>query len=145
MKTNEAGLAIIKGFEGLRLKAYLCPAGKWTIGWGHTRGVRPGLVVSETEAERLLRLDVEDAEADVLKAIRGVPTTDNQFSALVSFTFNVGVGNLLTSSVLRYHRAGKYKLASAAFMWWVKGGRPKRTIPGLIRRRNAERKLYGAP
>ncbi len=144
MKINEAGLNIIKAFEALRLKAYRDAVGVWTIGWGHTKGVRPGMVITEAEAGRLLRIDVEDAEEAVTRATKGYPTTENQFSALVSFTFNVGAGGLQKSSVLKQHRAGHYALAGAAFMLWVKGtinGR-KQTLRGLVRRRQAERRLY---
>lgn len=145
---NEAGIAIIKRFEGLRLRAYRCPAGVWTIGYGSTgQHVKPGLAISETQADGLLRYDINRFERAVERAIYDVPTTDNQFSAMLSLAFNIGEGRFLTSSVLRLHRAGRYRLAAGAFLLFVKARQrgALRTLPGLVRRRNAERQLYLTP
>lgn len=147
-RINATGLALIKEFEGLRLKAYLCPAKVWTIGYGSTGPhVRPGMVITEAEAEHLLRGDLDRFEAGVEKAVGGTPTTDNEFSAMVSLAFNIGLGSpkrgvsgFLTSSVLRRHLAGNKVLAAAAFLLWVKAG--GKTLPGLVRRRGRERALY---
>ena len=137
---NQAGLDLIKSFEGLRLKAYRCPAGIWTVGYGHTGpDVRPNTHITQQEAEALLKGDLDKFEAGVEKAV-GPNTTDNQFAALVSLAYNIGLGAFLRSTVLRQHRAGNHKLAAAAFLMWVKGG--GRTLPGLVRRRAAERALY---
>lgn len=134
------GLALIKQFEGLRLKAYKCPAGVWTLGYGETRGIRPGMVWTREQAEKALIEGVKPYANTVAKAIGKVPTTQNEYDAMVSFCFNVGDGAFRKSSVLRHHVRGQKKLAADAFMKWVKGG--GRTLPGLVRRRKAERALY---
>lgn len=140
-RVNQAGLALIKSFEGLRLGAYLCPARVWTIGYGHTGpDVRPGQKITEAEAEALLKGDLDRFESGVSTALGDAPTTDNQFSAMVSLAFNVGLGAFQRSTVLRQHRAGNRQRAAAAFLMWVKGG--GKTLPGLVRRRTAERNLY---
>ncbi len=138
---NAAGLALIKSFEGVRLSAYRCPAGVWTIGYGHTGpDVRPGQTITLPEADALLRGDLDSFASGVERALGDAPTTDNQFGAMVSLAFNIGVGAFQRSTVLRMHRAGNPQRAAAAFLLWVKGG--DRTLPGLVRRRTAERALY---
>lgn len=140
-RINAAGLTLIKSFEGLRLSAYRCPAGVWTIGYGHTGpDVRPGMRITEAEAEALLRGDLDRFESGVLAGIDAAPTTDNQFAAMVSLAFNIGLGAFNKSTVLRQHTAGNTQRAAAAFLLWVKGG--GKTLPGLVRRRTAERALY---
>lgn len=140
-RVNHSGLALIKSFEGLRLTAYKCPAGVWTIGYGHTGpDVRPGMVITTQEADALLKGDLDRFESGVDAAIGQTPTTSNQFSAMVSLAFNIGLGAFQRSTVLRQHKTGHYNLAAAAFLMWVKGG--GRTLPGLVRRRTAERALY---
>ena len=141
MNINKAGLDLIKKFEGCRLTAYKCPAGVWTIGYGHTGpDVKHGKSITEQEAENLLRGDLDNFEAGVTKAIVSAATTPNQFAAMVSLAYNIGLGGFNKSTVLRKHKEGAYKSASAAFMMWVKGG--GRELPGLVRRRAAERSLY---
>lgn len=140
---NRAGLELIKSFEGLKLKGYLCPAGIPTIGYGHTgAGVRVGQVITEAQAEELLRADLRRFEDAVFKLV-GYHATDNQFAALVSFAFNVGAGEggLKTSTLLRKHNAGDYAGAKAEFARWNRAG--GRVLPGLTRRRAAEASLYG--
>lgn len=134
------GLALIKQFEGLRLKAYKCPAGVWTIGYGETRGIRPGMVWTREQAEKALVEGVKPYVNTVAKAIGKTQTTQNELDSMVSFCYNVGPGNFLKSSVLKYHLRGQKKLAADALMKWVKGG--GQTLPGLVRRRRAERALY---
>lgn len=144
MRINDKGLALIKSFEGRRLKAYRCPAGVPTIGYGHTEGVEMGQTITEAQAEELLRRDLEEFEQGVSKAIGKAPTTPDQFSAMVSFAFNLGLASLNRSSVLRYHRLGEYGTAADSFRLWVlaKG----RRLEGLVRRREAEAELYrGSP
>lgn len=143
MNINNAGLALIKSFEGLSLKAYKCPAGVWTIGYGHTGpDVSEGETILETQAEVFLKSDLMRFEHGVEEMLDGVPASFNEFSAMVSLAFNIGLGNFKKSSVLRYHRQGKKTLAANAFLLWVKaGGKP---LKGLIRRRTAERALYVA-
>ncbi len=137
--TGAKGLSIIKQFEGLELKAYLCPAGVLTIGYGHTGSdVKPGMVITEAKADALLRLDLERFEGAVNKLAPA--TTQEQFDALVSFTFNLGESALAKSTLLKKHNAGDYAGAAAEFAKWINaGGRP---LEGLKRRRAAEAQLY---
>lgn len=142
-RINAAGLKILKDAEGLKLTAYVCPAGKWTIGYGSTGAhVRPGLTITEAEAEALLLADLRRFEHWV--ASYCAPATDNQFSALVSLAFNIGEGNLQGSTVRRKHLAGNHAGAAAAFAMWNKGkvNGVLKVLPGLTKRRAAEAALY---
>ena len=139
MKTSPKGIALIKEFEGLRLKAYKCPSGVWTIGYGHTAGVKPGMVISEAQAEEYLKADLIAFER-YLNGL-GLALNQNQFDALVSFIYNVGTGNFSSSTLLRKVRANPQDNSIVdEFLRWVysKG----RVLPGLQRRRLAEMKLY---
>ncbi len=139
---NKSGLDLVKSFEGCKLKAYVCPAGVLTIGYGSTGPhVKPGMTITQDQADDLLRSDLRRFEDYVDQHCK--PATDNQFSALVSFCFNVGEGNLRTSTLRRLHKAGDYAGAQAQFARWNKGG--GKVLAGLVRRRKAEAKLYGAP
>lgn len=139
MQITQEGLDLIKSFEGLRLEAYQDAVGVWTIGYGHTRGVKPGMRITEAEAEDLLRKDVEDFERGVTARVR-VPINANEFSALVSFAFNVGLAALARSTALQRLNAGDRMGAAEALTWWNKAG--GRVLPGLVRRRNAEKALF---
>lgn len=142
--TNPAGVALIKEFEGFVPKSYLCPAGVLTIGYGSTgTHVKRGMTVTREEGEALLRYDLLRFERGVEVLTQGVPTTDNQFAAMVSLAFNIGLAAFTKSTVLKQHRKGNRQRAAAAFLLWIKGG--GRKLPGLVRRRNAERKLYLTP
>lgn len=134
---KEAGLDLIRRFETCRLKAYLCPSKIWTIGWGHTRDVREGDSCTQEQADAWLSEDVEEAEHAVLQAIE-VPVTDNQFAALVSFTYNVGVAAFMRSNLLKKLNRGEDP--SEEFLKWVYG--KGRVLPGLVKRREAERDLF---
>lgn len=139
MKTSHKGIALIKEFEGLRLKAYKCPGGVWTIGYGHTAGVKPGMVISEAQAEEYLTADLIASEK-YLNDLRLV-INQNQFDALISFIYNVGTGNFSRSTLLRKIRANPQDNSIMdEFLKWVysKG----HVLPGLQRRRLAEMKLY---
>jgi len=126
-------------FEGLRLDAYRCPAGVLTIGYGSTGShVKAGMVIDEAEADRLLRGDVGRFE-DGVNAIVG-RCTQGQFDALVSFAFNLGLGALMSSTLLKRHKAGDFARAGDEFLRWTRGG--GRVLPGLVKRRAAERDLY---
>ena len=139
---NANGLALIKQFEGLRLKAYKCPAGVWTVGYGSTGAhVKPDTVITADEAERLLLDDLVRFEQGV--ALQCPVATDNQFAALVAFAFNVGLESLRTSTLRRMHNEGNYAGASGQFGRWNKGG--GKVLPGLIKRRAAESALYSKP
>lgn len=146
MHVTDEGLALIRRFEGLRTAAYRCPAGVWTIGFGHTSeagppAVRPGMVVSEDDALRILAEDVQrfaDGVAPLLTRAVSAP----QFSALVSFAFNVGLAAFRSSSVLKAVNAGRLDEVPARLKLWVKAG--GRVLPGLERRRAAEAELFMA-
>lgn len=139
MHTSQKGLDLIKSFEGLRLSAYKCPADVWTIGYGTTVGVKPGQTITKERAEELLREDVKRFEQQVLRLVK-VPLTQGQFDALTSFVYNLGAGNLSNSTLLRLLNAGDYKGAAAQFDRWTKAG--GKELPGLVKRRAAERALF---
>ena len=163
---NQAGLDLIKSFEGIldgnpatsNLDPYLDPVGIWTIGWGHAivvgkdflRGKENkakafalypgGLTIAE--AETLLRADVMDKCRDVDSLVK-VSLNDNQYAAVVSFTFNLGVGNLKQSTLLKKLNAGDFEGAANEFRKWNKAG--GRVLAGLTRRREAEAALFRRP
>lgn len=139
MNISEKGLVLIKQFEGLRLDAYQCSASVWSIGYGHTRGVMPGDRITEDEAEDLLRQDTREAEQSVHRLV-SVKLAQNQFDALVSFTFNLGAGALQRSTLLKRLNAGDYQAAAEEFLRWVYAGGKR--LSGLIRRRAAEKALF---
>src|SRR3954468_12817369 len=105
-KINQAGLDLIKRFEGLKLDAYQDVAGIWTIGFGHIRGVQPGMHITEAEAEQALRDDLLTAEGVVADASEDARPNDSQFAAMVALCFNIGSASFRGSSVLREHLAG---------------------------------------
>lgn len=140
MKIGQDGLKLIKEFEGLRLTAYTCAAGVLTIGYGSTGPhVKRGMKISHAEAEALLRKDLERFEKAVNDLVK-VPLTQSMFDAVVSFTFNCGAGALRGSRLLRLLNQEDYTAAAAQFDRWVNG--PNGTLPGLVRRRNAEEALF---
>lgn len=140
-KINEAGLSLIKRFEGLRLTAYKDAIGVWTIGWGHTGAdVTPGLKITTQRAEELLRGDLERFEKGVQNLTAGCELTDNEFAALVSLAFNVGLGNFKGSTLLQKLKAGKYQEASEQFVRWNRAG--GKVLSGLTKRRLAEKALF---
>jgi lysozyme len=141
---NDQGLALIKRFEGLRLDAYQDVAGIWTIGYGHIRGVTPGMQITEAQADQALRDDLVGTEAAVNSAVGDAATTDNQFSAMVVLCFNIGSANYRSSTVLREHLAGNYPAAADAFLLWNKAhvNGVLQVVAGLTNRRTAERTLY---
>lgn len=133
------GKDIIKKWEGLRLKAYLCPAGVPTIGYGHTYNVKMGQTISVAQAEMFLDHDYQNAEEQVLSLVK-VPLTENQLGALTSFVFNLGSGNLRISTLLRKLNQGDYTSAAEEFNKWVFAGGKK--LNGLVKRRAEERELF---
>ena len=140
---NARGLQLIKDFEGLRLTSYPDPAtggAPWTIGWGHTGpDVSPGMTITESKAAQLLFKDLKRFEVAVAKL--APVATDNQFSAMVSLAFNVGEGNLSSSTLLKMHNAGDYAGAQAQYARWNRAA--GKVMAGLTRRRTAEAMLYG--
>jgi Phage-related lysozyme (muraminidase) len=141
MKISEYGLNLIKHLEGLRLQAYQCSAGVWTIGYGHTSGVHPGDIIDEAQADIFLRQDVAASESTVMHFVTAA-LSQHQFDALVSFVFNLGSGNFAASTLLKKLNAGDYAGAADEFPRWVHAaGKP---LLGLVRRREAERNLFMA-
>jgi lysozyme len=144
-KINEKGLALVKRYEGCELTAYRCPAGKLTIGYGSTGShVREGMTITSTEAEILLKRDIARFETGVDAILGDTPATSDQFSALVSFAFNLGLHALLKSTLMKKHRAGLFQDAAVQFLSWNKIRRNGHLVPlaGLTARREAERLLY---
>lgn len=140
-RINERGLRLVKEFEGLRLEAYRCPAKILTIGYGSTGPhVKEGMVITEAEAEELLRKDLARFEAGVNVMTHGFPTTDDQFSAFVSLAYNIGLGAFAGSTALKRHKLGNHIGAANAILMWNKA--KGQILKGLVRRREAERKLY---
>ena len=148
--TSAKGIDLIHRFESCKLHAYPDPGtgGKpWTIGWGsttdeHGRPIEPGTVWTQERADARFALDLAKFEKAVIDALAGSATTQNQFDALVSFTYNVGEGNLRSSTLLKRHKAGDYAGAKAQFALWNKAA--GRVMAGLTRRRAAEAELYGS-
>lgn len=139
---NQAGIDLIKSFEGCKLKAYKDLAGIWTIGYGHTGPDSvPGRSISQVEADELLLCDLSQFETSVRRLVK-VPVTDNQLAALVSFAYNLGSNSLAQSTLLRCLNRGNYQDAAAEFEKWSKAGGV--VVAGLLRRRKAERALFEA-
>lgn len=140
---NAEGLQLLKDFEGSRLEAYRDPVGKWTIGYGHTGPeAKPGNKITQAQAESLLKSDLQRFESAVQRLVT-VPLNENQFSALASFSFNVGDGALQNSTLLRKLNQRDYSGAANEFSRWVYGG--NEVLPGLILRRQAEQDLFSKP
>ena len=133
MKTSSRGIELIKSFEGCRLTAYKCPAGVWTIGYGHTAGVKSGMTITQAQADAYLAEDLEKYEKYVSNT--KLELNQNQFDALVSFTYNCGNGNLKT---LVQNRTLS-QIADAMLLYTKSGGK---TLQGLVRRRQAEHDLF---
>jgi len=139
---NQRGIEIVKQCEVLRLKSYLCPAGLWTVGYGHTHDVHPGMMISIDTAEHLLINDLHTSAISVDGLVK-VSLSDNQFSALVSFAFNVGSGAFGKSTLLRKLNAGNYDAVPAELKRWVRGG--GKMLAGLVARREKESELWSRP
>ena len=140
---TEAGLNLIKRFEGFSSTIYICPAGYPTTGYGHLvlehEQDQFATGITQAEATELLRKDVRIAERAVLRLI-SVPLTDGQFDALVSFTFNLGAGALQRSTLRLKVNRGEHKGVPAELMKWVWAGGKR--LPGLVRRRRMESNFY---
>lgn len=149
---NEEALDLIKRFEGFHrqlpsgmVAPYLCPANVWTIGWGTTIGLDGNRLtgasspLTREQCEQLFRRDVQAFAVGVAQSIR-VPVTDNQFGALVSFAYNLGVGALRSSTLLRRVNEGRFDAAGSEFSKWVMAG--GRRLQGLVLRREAEKALF---
>lgn len=139
--TSNTGIDLIKSFESFEPDWYRCPADVETIGYGHARLKNDDFStpISEEFAVALLRQDVGKAERAVRRWV-DIQLTQHQFDALVSLTFNIGEGNLSTSTLLHVLNRGDYQAAADQFLVWRKGG--GKVLPGLERRRRAERALF---
>lgn len=143
MQYSEAGIALTKGYEGLRFTAYRDIAGVLTIGYGHTGpDVFEGQIIDEPTAESLLRADMATAVAAVNHMVN-VPLNQNQFDALCDFAFNCGVGALKGSTLLRLINKGELDIAASQFSLWVHAG--GQVVAGLVRRRADEAALFRLP
>lgn len=140
LKLGSAGEALIKQYEQFRPTAYLpTPHDVPTIGWGHTHGVKMGDTCTQPTAEAWFQQDVAGAAAEVNKVVT-VPLKPNQFDALVSLAFNIGVGNFGGSTLVRKLNAGDIQGAAGQFAVWNKQG--GRVLNGLVTRRAAEAALF---
>lgn len=146
MQINQAGLDLIKRFEGLRLQAYQDVAGIWTIGYGHIKDVTAGMKISADKAEDFLKEDLEDVEHALSKLIK-VDINPNEFSALASLVFNIGQGAFKSSTTLRLlNKDDRLEAADAIELWnkaTVNG--KKQVVAGLAARRAAEKGLFLTP
>lgn len=136
---TQQGLDLIKKYEGLRLEAYKCPAGVWTIGYGHTKGVYKGMSITKEEAEKLLQQDVSVFELQVINTVGKL--SDCKIDALVSFAYNVGIAAFRNSTLCRKVKANSDDPAIRnEFMKWIYAGGKK--LQGLERRRKEEAEMY---
>jgi lysozyme len=139
METSKEGIALIKKFEGCELSSYICSGGVQTIGYGHTKDVKEGDTCTPEEAEEFLKDDLESFEGAVSRLVE-VDLTQNQFDALVSWTFNLGWGALSSSTLLKVLNDGNYKgVPEQIKRWNMAGGK---VLDGLVRRREAEALLF---
>lgn len=141
MKTSQNGINLIKQFEGCKLEAYKCPAGVWTIGYGHTGNVKNGDKISELSAETLLAIDLQKFEYAINEnVVRKCYLTQNEFDSLVSFVYNIGISAFLNSTMLKLLIENKKEEAAEQFDKWIYAKGIK--LAGLIKRRAAEKALF---
>lgn len=139
-EASDYAYVLIRYLEGLKLRAYLCPGGVWTIGYGNTRNVRPTTSISRAEAERRLQLDVREVESIINENVE-VPLSQGEYDALVCFVFNIGKRAFKKSTLLRKLNEGQdRKEVAKEFDKWVFSKGKK--LEGLIRRRKFERNLF---
>jgi lysozyme len=139
MRLSSAGFELIKHYEGLKLEAYLCPVGVWTIGYGHTRTARADMKITEPEADALLVRDVRAFENVVSQFVK-VPLEQHEFDALVCFAFNVGGAAFRKSTLLKMLNKGQKEAIPAQLMRWVNANGKR--LKGLENRRRAEAGLW---
>ena len=141
MQLSDSGLRLIERFEGFKPTAYRDVRGIWTIGYGHTAGVKEGDKCTFAAAQEMLRADAQIA-ADAVNKFARVPLTQNQFDALVSLTFNIGAEAFEESTLLRLLNDSEYAAASEQFLQWRRAGNDK---SALLPRRSQERTLFDTP
>ena len=139
MNIGTKGLDLIRFFEGLELNAYQCAAGVWTIGYGHTKDVQQGMTISEARANEMLAEELNEYES-YINGLVTVELNQDQFDAMVSWVYNLGVGNLKASTLLKVLNAGDYDGVPAQMMRWNKAG--GKVLEGLTRRRQAEADMF---
>ena len=139
MNVSQNCVELIKHFEGFEDTAYLCPANVWTIGYGRTRNVKEGDRITEPQAERDLLEELEEFKHQVLHSVK-VELTQNELDALTSWTYNLGVGNLNSSTLLKKLNAGSKDEVPAEMLRWNKAG--GEVLAGLTKRREAEAELW---
>jgi lysozyme len=139
MNISQEGISLIKKFEGCELEAYKCAAGVWTIGYGHTKDVKEGDSILKEDAESMLMHELQKYCNDVNIAVK-VDLKQNEFDALVSWTYNLGLTNLNSSTMLKVLNEGKHNEVPAQIKRWNKAsGQVKQ---GLVRRREAEALMF---
>lgn len=139
MQYSKQGIALTESFEGLRTTAYQDQVGVWTIGYGHTKGVHPGMTCTEEQANQWLQEDACDCENDVNSHVK-VALNQNEFDALVDFCINLGGTSLNTSTLLKLVNASDKTDAAKEFEKWDHAG--GKVVAGLLRRRQAEENLF---
>ena len=139
MKISSNGIELIKVFEGLELEAYKCAAGVWTIGYGHIKGVHEGMNITEDTANKMLMEELVEYENYIDQAVT-VPLAQCQYDAMVSWVYNLGNGNLTSSTLLKVLNSGDYDGVPAQMMRWNKAG--GKVLEGLTRRRQAEADMF---
>ena len=139
MKTSNNGIDLIKHYEGCELEAYICPANVWTIGYGHIKGVQEGDVITEQQAHDMLIEELEEYEGYINNAVT-VPLNQDQFDALVSWVYNLGNGNLRSSTLLKVLNSGDYDSVPNEILRWNKAN--GQVLEGLKLRRESEAELF---
>lgn len=145
LRASKAGLDLIHSFEQCKLTAYPDPGSSdgnpWTIGWGSTGpDIKRGTVWTQQQADERFKADIAGREDKLNATLVGVPTTQAQFDAMLSLGYNIGMGALVGSTVMRRHKAKDYKGAATAFGMWNKND--GKVMRGLVRRRTAEADMY---
>lgn len=139
MAISENCINLIKEFEGCKLKAYKCPAGIWTIGYGCTTNVKEGDTCTQEQADTWLTEEANEFAESVLGMVK-VPLTQNELDALTSLAYNIGLGNLRKSTLMKRINESDFDAAADEFPKWNKAG--GNVLPGLVKRRRAERDLF---
>ena len=140
MEISEEGMNLIKNFEGLRLEAYKCSAGKWTIGYGHTgMDIKKGMIITKEQAEKYFMQDILIHSNNVSKLVK-ISLTQKEFDALVSFEYNIGYGNFSKSTMLKLLNSGNKQDAIKEFDKWIYAG--GKEINGLKIRRAKEKAYF---
>ena len=143
MQTSKEGIALIKKFEGCKLESYLCKASVWTIGYGSTKGISEGMTISQERADMLLLEDLEGFEDSVNNLVT-VDLEQNQFDAIIAWTFNLGASNLSASTLLKKINNKEWDAVPEQIKRWNKAtvNGEKQVLEGLVRRREAEALLF---